>query len=221
MWITILSIVVAVNYASAVQLNIRAADNIQLSMLSRHDAISGIYIGIERLMSNPANGDADLQLAINHSTVTVEINRENLKTDLNSASLDELRDTFIEAGIEAEQATVLAARVADWRDRDHALRPYGSEDADYFDSGKFYGARDMPFGDLVELLQIADLDALTYTRLGKYFTVYPAYSSGRYTLTARARDAEGNQAFVTTAIVQIGNNPKAPYRIIKWQHHNG
>lgn len=221
MWIALLSMVVAVNYASAVQLNIRATDNIQQSMLARHDAISGIYIGIERLLSNPANGDTGLQLKINDNSVTVEISRESLKTNLNSASDDELHDAFVEAGIETELARLLAARVADWRDSDHSTRSNGREDADYFASGKPYGARDLPFGDLVELLQIANIDTRLYSRLGKYFTVYPAYASGRYTLTARVRNAEGNQAFVTSAVVQLGNNRRTPYRIIKWQHHNG
>jgi general secretion pathway protein K len=221
LWITILTIAVAVNYASAVQLNTRAADNIKTSTLARYDAISGIYVAIERLLSNPSSGDSSLQLEINGNTVSVEISRESLKTSLNSASADELDIAFIEAGVDSTLARSLAARVVDWRDGNHSAQALGMEDADYIGNGKPYGAKDRPITDLVELLLMADIDPRLFRNLADYVTVYPTFVGNRFTLTARTRDVHGNQSFVTSAIVQLGNQRKKPYRIIKWQHHHG
>ena len=221
LWITILTIVVAVNYASAVQLNTRTADNIKTSTLAKYDAISGIYLALDRLLSSPASADADYRIEFNGNTVDIAIRPEKTKTSLNEASVDELRDTFSEAGVDAALATTLAARVIDWRDRDHISQAYGMEDAGYFDSGKPYGAKDARIEDLVELLLMADIDARLFKSLAERVTIYSSMSPRLYTVTARVRDGEGRQAYVTQATVHISGQRKRPYRILKWQHHNG
>lgn len=221
LWITILTIVVAVNYASAVQLNTRTADNIKTSTLTKYDAISGIYLALDRLLSSPANTDADYRIELNGNTVSIAIRPESTKTSLNEASVDELRDTFSEAGVEAALATTLAARVIDWRDRDHSTRAYGMEDAEYFDSGKPYGARDARIEDLVELLLMADIEPRLFKTLAEHVTIYSSMSPRLYTLTARVRDRQGQQNYVTQATVQITGQRRKPFRILKWQHHNG
>jgi len=221
LWITILTIVVAVNYASAVQLNTRTADNIKTSTLAKYDAISGIYLALDRLLSSPANADVDYRIELNGNTVSIAIRPESTKTSLNEASVDALRETFSEAGVEAAMATTLAARVIDWRDRDHSTRAYGMEDAEYFDSGKPYGARDSRIEDLVELLLMADIDPQLFRSLAEHVTIYSSMSPRLYTVTAGVHDRQGKQSYVTQATVQITGQRRRPYRILKWQHHNG
>jgi len=221
LWITILTIVVAVNYASAVQLNTRTADNIKSLTLARYDAISGIYLALDRLLSNPANANEIVRLELNGNPVVVEISPESKKASLNEAGIDELRRSFADAGADPETGVMLAARVIDWRDRDQFPKDYGMEDAGYYSAGKPYGARDSRIEDLVELLLMADIDRELFRTLPDHVTIYSPRIPRLYTLTARAHDTQGKQSYVTRAIVQLTFQRRKPYRILKWQHHNG
>jgi general secretion pathway protein K len=221
LWITILSIVIAVNYASAVQLNTRTADNIKTSTLARYDAISGIYLALDRLLSNPASANQTFRLELNGNTVDVEVRPESRKISLNEVSIDKIRGTFIEAGADPEFARTLAARVIDWRDGDKSTQAYGMEDAGYYDSGKPYGAKDSRIEDLVELLLMADIDPQLFKTLADHVTVYSSRIPRLYTLTSRAHDVHGKPTYVTRAIVRVTYQRSRPYRILKWQHHNG
>ena len=221
LWITILTIVVAVNYASAVHVHTRTADNVKTSVMLKYDATSGIYLALDRLLSDPASANTRYRVAVNNNIVEIEVRPENLKTDLNSATEDEIRTTFVETSIDSTQASILAARVIDWRDRDHLPRPDGMEDADYFNSNRDYGAKDSRIEDLVELLLIADIDRNIFRRLADDFTVYGKSSGKIYTLSAWTSRASGEKSYVTTAIVQITRQRNQPYRILKWQHNHG
>lgn len=219
LWITILTIVVAVNYASAVQLNTRTADNIKTSTVLKYDAISGIYIAIDRLLSVPASANSVYKLEFNGHTIYVTAKPENLKTDINSAGADELRRTFIDAGVEAEMSRNLAARVIDWRDRDHSSRFGGMEDEDYLRNGKDYGAKDDYIGDLVELLLMADIEQNLFANFSDHFTVYGNRTRGIFTLTAWIGSPDRERIHVTKAVVRVVRQGKRPYQILKW-HHN-
>ncbi|MDH3450415.1 MAG: type II secretion system protein GspK [Gammaproteobacteria bacterium] len=222
LWITVLTIVVAVNYATSVGTSTRAADNIKMAALARYDAIAGVYVGIEHLLAKRAkrsNPDPNLQLAINGNSVEIEIRHEAQKTPINTAGSDELRLRLVEAGLDIGPARVLAARIVDWRDRDHEAQAWGMEDAGYFADGKPYGAKDMPIADLVELGLIMDIDHHVIERLSDHFTLSSLTAGSRYSVTARTRDAQGNQSHVTSAVVHLGTLHDRPYQIIKWRQN--
>ena len=219
LWITVLTIVVAVNYATSVGTSTRAADNIKMAALARYDAISGVYVGIEHLLANRANPDPNLQLEINGNSVEIEIRHEAQKTGINAAGSDELHLRLVEAGLDIGTARVLAARIVDWRDRDHDAQARGMEDAGYIADGKPYGAKDRPIADLVELGLIMDIDRHVIEKLSDYFTVSSRTAGSRYSVTARTRDAQGNQSHITRAVVHLGTRRNRPYQIIKWQQN--
>jgi general secretion pathway protein K len=219
LWITILTIVVAVNYATSVGTSTRAVDNIKMAALARYDAISGVYVGIQHLLANRANPAPNLQLAINGNIVEIEIQHEALKTGIDTAGSDELRLRLVEAGLDIGSARVLAARIVDWRDRDHDPQARGMEDAGYFAEGKPYGAKDMSIADLVELGLIMDIDRRVVEKLSDHFTLSSLTAGSRYSVIARARDAQGNASHVTSALVHLGTLRNRPYQIIKWRQN--
>ena len=221
LWITVLTIVVATNYASSVHLGTRSVDNIKTRTLARHDSVSGIYIGLERLLADPRNTVDGYRFELNGNTVEVGISAENGKTSLNEADDTQLRGAFAESGADSETAALLAARVLDWRDPDHSPRALGMEDADYQSSGKPYGAADGHIRDLVEVLLMADLDPALFRSIQDRLTVYSQRSSDIYSLTSRVSDAGGRQIYVTRVIVQLVNHPAKPYRVLKWRYQNG
>ena len=221
LWITMLTIVIATNYASAVHLNTRAVDNIKTATLLKYDSISGVYLALERLLAGGSSNNVKYAIAMNNNRVEIEIRPENMKTSLNEADARKLRATFIGAGINPDIAETLADRVIDWRDPDHSAQPNGMEDNGYFSNGKNYGAKDKSFEDLVELLLIADIDAALFRRLSEYFTIYGKGARKIYTLTSRASNPAGDKAYVVEAVVQLTRESSHPYRVLKWQYNPG
>ena len=221
LWIAILAITVGVSYASTVHISIRATDNIKTSMMLRYDAISGVYLALDQVLSNPLDQTARYRLQFNRSNIDVEISPEHLKSNLNTASAGELRDALAEAGFDSEQARMLSARIVDWRDPDHQRQPLGMEDADYIAANKGYGARDGRFTDLSELLLIADLERDDFTNLARYVTLYGSVASRVYSITATSSRDDNGGLYMTTAIVRVTRQPSTPYQVLKWHHHNG
>lgn len=220
LWVSILTIIIAINYASTVQLNTRAVDNIKLAMMLKYDSTSGIYIALDRLLSDPSTADSKYSLSVNNKTVDIEVRSENMKTNLNAADARQLRRSFLEAGVDPEMAEILSDRVIDWRDPDHEARQYGMEDDEYFNSGKDYGAKDRRFDDLAEILLIAELDANRFRLLSDYFTTYSKSAGKLYTLTATAKSVSGKQSYVINTTIQLTYQPVKPYRILKWQYNH-
>jgi general secretion pathway protein K len=216
LWITILTIVIASNYASDVNINTNVAENIKSATLLKHDSISGFYVALKRLLSANQSGTSQYQLQINSSRVNIDIRPENQKTDLNSANDRELTDAFKNAGVISEVAQMLADRVIDWRDGDSSKLLFGMEDRDYESLGKDYGAKDSRIEDLVEILLIADLDPDLFSQLSYHFTVYGKGVGKLFTLTSTAVDESGDKAYMISALIQLTYQTDRPYRIIKW-----
>lgn len=220
LWVTILTIVIAVNYASTVHLNTSAVDNIKLAMKLKYDSTSGIYIALDRLLSDPSTADSKYRILVNNKDVDIEVRSESRKTDLNSADDRQLRSRLIDAGFSSEKAKILADRIIDWRDPDHESRQYGMEDREYFGIGKDYGAKDGRFDDLAELLLITDIDQATFRLLPKYFTTYSKSAGKLFTLTSKIKNTDGEQSYTINMTVQITYHPEKPYRILKWQYNH-
>jgi len=221
LWISVLALVIAVNYASSVRLNLQAAGNMRTAMTMKYDATSGIYIALDRLLSEPPGVDSRYRLLVNDRHVDIEVQAEANKVDLNSASAGRLSRGFIDAGFAAEQALVLADRVIDWRDADHDRRANGMEDGDYFAAGRDYGARDGRIADLVELLLIAEMDNASFRRLSSYFTTYNPAAGKLYTLSSRVSSASGEESYQVDATVQLTYGSDRPYRVLKWHFNQG
>lgn len=221
LWITMLTMVIATNYASAVHLNTKAVDNIKTATLLKYDSISGVYLALERLLAGGPSNNMKYAISVNNNRVEIEIRPENMKTSLNEADARSLRATFLDAGINPEMAETLADRVIDWRDPDHSAQLNGMEDNGYFSNGKNYGAKDKGFEDLVELLLIADIDAVLFRRLSEYFTIYGKGAGKIFTLTSRASNPAGDKAYVVEAVVQLTYQSNHPYRVLKWQYNPG
>ena len=221
LWITILTIVIAGNYASAVHLNTKAVDNIKTAMMLKYDSISGVYMMLDRILSDTPVDNLKYQLSVNNNNVEIVVTPESMKTSLNTADSKQLADTLIAIGIDPEIAETLSDRIIDWRDPDHSTLAFGMEDKEYFSSGKIYGAKDKRFEDLVELMLIADIDEGMFRRISEYFTTYGRASGKLFTLTSRASNSAGDKSYVTRAVVQITYQSNKPYRILKWHYNQG
>ena len=153
---------------------------------SRHvfDAVTARYdaqAGLERAVFELRNSDpaqrwvADgrpYEFVFDKAKVSVEINDESGKVDLNVADETMLTSLFISVGVEMDRAAALADAIADWRDPDDLPRPNGAEVAEYKNAGLAYGPRNATFQTPSEVQQVLGMDYELYRKIEPAITIY-------------------------------------------------
>ncbi len=116
--------------------------------------------------------------------VSIEVQDESGKIDINAAGINTLTLMFKAVGVEQEEADKLAAAVIDWRDVDDLLTLNGAEDNDYESADLSYGAADAPFTTIGELQQVLGMNYELFAKLQNEITIYggmdrpnPAFAS--------------------------------------------
>ena len=203
LWISLLAITVGVSYASSVHLSTRSADNIKTSMLLKYDAISGVYLALDQLLARPVRETTRYRLEFNGSDLDIVVTPSNAHTNV----------------IDAATARLLAARIVDWRDRDHDTQPQGMEDEQYYAAGRGYGARDGRIEDLSELLLIADIERDAFIALSSRLSIYGGGIGQIYSISVTSSRGGQGPIFATRLIVQALG--RSSYHLLKWQHNHG
>lgn len=104
--------------------------------------------------------------------VTVRVESEAAKVDLNAADRTLLDGLARAVGIANGQADEIGDAIVDWRDEDKAKQPNGAEAQDYGSSDRDYGPADKPFRQLEELRYVLPVDNLAYARMLPHLTIY-------------------------------------------------
>jgi len=158
---------------------------------SRHvfDAVTARYdaeAGLERAVFELRNSDPALrwiadgrpyEFDFDQAHVTVEINDESGKIDLNVADPVVLTSLFISVGVELDKAAALADAIDDWRDTDDMPRPNGAEVAEYKQAGLGYGPRNAPFQTVSEVQQVLGMDYELFRKIEPAVTIYSGTGS--------------------------------------------
>ena len=169
-------------------LSLLAATVATLSMSSRREATdntpierlelladSTIRLTILKVIAAPRTRDGamslDSQFSVFDTSVTVNIELENGRIDLNTAADDLLFAFFMANGWSESEARILVARIADWKDPDDTTRTGGAELPEYLAASKKYGPRNAPFEAVEELRQVLGAETLKPGLLDS-FTVY-------------------------------------------------
>ncbi len=118
--------------------------------------------------------------------VSVSIQDEDGKIDLNTAADELLRGLFLSVGLDDDASAALVDAIADFRDGDDLHRLNGAEDRDYAGAGLPYGAKDAPFEAVEELQQVLGMTPAVYRRVAPALTVY----SGRRGIDPRVAPRE-------------------------------
>lgn len=106
-------------------------------------------------------------------TVTVRLEGEAGKVDLNAATPALIEALARTVGLPEELAGEIAAAVVDWRDEnDLRQAKAGAEDRDYDSADRGYGASDRPFRHVAELRYVLPVDGAAYALLAPHLTVY-------------------------------------------------
>jgi general secretion pathway protein K len=122
-------------------------------------------------------------MEFNGAQVEVRVTDERGKLDINAAGEEVLGNLFAANGLDDQQATYLAAAVADWIDQDEIERASGAEIATYEAAGLGIGPANRTFIMVEELLQVLGMSWDLYIRMAPGLTVYsgsnlpePAYA---------------------------------------------
>ncbi len=104
--------------------------------------------------------------------ISVEIQDESGKIDLNAVDGQVLQRFFASAGLDQDLAQQISDAVLDWRDADDLTQPMGAEDADYEREDYPYGAADAGFQTVGELQQVMGMDYELFRKLEPDLTIW-------------------------------------------------
>ena len=107
--------------------------------------------------------------------MTVSIQDEDGKFDLNDADDDTLSPLFESVGVDTKTATILADRIVEWRTEatsDDAHTLHGGTDADYAAAGLPWRPRHNDFQSVSEVQLVLGMTPALYERIRPALTVY-------------------------------------------------
>jgi len=105
-------------------------------------------------------------------SVTLTIQDESGKVDLNAAPRDVFVRLFQSAGSSPDAAATMADRILDWREANNLAHLNGSTDADYRASGSKFHPRHGPFQSVAELKMVLGMTPELFDQLQPALTVY-------------------------------------------------
>jgi general secretion pathway protein K len=119
----------------------------------------------------PADG-IPFTLAFAGGSVSVRVEDEAGKIDLNLNQGELLRRLFVEVGVEPLAAQGLVDKILDWREAGAGRRLNGAKAEDYRDAGFAYRPRAAPFESVAELQLVMGITPALFVRVAPSLTVY-------------------------------------------------
>lgn len=175
LWLIVLLTLLATT-VSAISLSHRkAAARYAESVENQEAADSAIRLTLLGIMGSSVRQRVPITLSSSMTllghTITVTIEKESGKIDLNTAPQALLLAAFAANGWQEADAKVMAARIVDWRDSDDTPVPFGAEEPDYRSAHRSYGPRNGSFESVDEVRQVIDGEKIS-PELMKAFTTY-------------------------------------------------
>jgi len=140
-------------------------------------ADAGITIAILRLLSADAAGRPPLDatpidLSFEGLAITVRIQDESGKLDLNAAPGPLLERLLVSVGLDPDTAQTETDRILDWREPGDLRRLNGAKPEDYSNAGLPYGPRLGPFPGTAELRLVLGITSELFANLSTAITIY-------------------------------------------------
>lgn len=168
---------IALSVLSTTREDLQLARNLVDSAKARQLAQSGISLAIMRLLDpaiaeRPRGDGAPLLLALPDGRLSLEIQDEGGKIDVNAAPVQLLAGLFRRAGLDDGAAQDLAAALADWRSPGRLGAPPSPRDDSYRRGGLAYLPPHKPLQSVEELRNLLGMTPELYRRIRPYLTVY-------------------------------------------------
>ncbi len=192
LWVITLLSVIAGNFAFSMRGEATIARNLVTTAQARALADAGIQKAWFELNKPPtdlqrwqANGVAH-RITLGDAALTITLQDETGKIDLNTASDALLQGLFKSVGLNEDSSLALVDAVVDWRDADKLRRLHGAEDGDYRVAGKSYVPTNSPFETVDELQRVLGMSPDLYRKLASALTVYSKQAGVNTAVAQRA-----------------------------------
>lgn len=177
LWVLVLLTLVVGVYAVLTRTESLQARFLIDTTAARYAAEAGLHLAVFELR-NPdeetrwvADG-RPYELRFGDAVLEIRVWDESGRVDLNRADEDLLVELFMSRGVEELEAVHLAAAIADWRDADDLVRPFGAEIDEYLAAGLPYGPANEPFGSVEELQQVIGMSWELFRDVEDLLTVH-------------------------------------------------
>ena len=203
-WVLLLLAVLLAGFAVIARTEALQARHLAESTRARYMAEVGISRAVWE-MRNPDPltrwvGDGrNYDFEFEGAKISVGIQDESGKLDLNAAGGEVLMRYFASLGLDSQSAQQIADAVLDWRDADDLTQPMGAEDADYEREDYPYGAADTGFVTVGELQQVMGMDYELFRRMEPDLTIWGGSDTPSAGSASRAGASSGWCASPTPA----------------------
>lgn len=180
LWACALLAVLLGGYAAVVHTEAVLARHQLAQTRAHYAAEAGLMRALRGLHDTRAKqrwiGDGRLYtMSYDGADVRIRAVDESGKVDLNSASPEVLQGLFRAAGVNPDEAQVLAMRVVEWRSPSAFDRNAG--DAGYVAGGRRYRPRHGPFASVEELQMVLGVSPTLYRTLAPHITLWSGQAS--------------------------------------------
>jgi general secretion pathway protein K len=182
-WTLSILVVIALAFSASVGLHLKVTRNAIDNGRAEAFADSGVALAVLDLLAwrarpteearFPRDGRSVRCSLDNNDWLRIVVEDEAGKVDLNAADERLIGAALLAAGVAADDAPSLAARIMDYRDSDSIRRPLGAEAEEYRDQGRA-GPKNMPFDVLEEVEQVLGAPVGLAEALRAFATVYTA-----------------------------------------------
>jgi general secretion pathway protein K len=157
------STILARNHRETTQLEEIADAAIRIAVLRLLSPVGGVH---------PLTDATPFRLVFEGYDVTVTVQDESGKVDLNQATPELLLRVLVGAGLGLDDAQGVADKILDWREAGAGKRLNGAKADDYRAAGFAYGPRTGPFTNIEELRLVMGVTYSLYERIAPSLTVY-------------------------------------------------
>jgi general secretion pathway protein K len=192
LWVITLLSVIAGNFA----FSMRGEAIIARNLVSSAQAQALADAGVQKAWFELSKPSTDLQrwqangvahpFTLAGADLTVTLQDESGKIDLNTASDSLLQGLFKSVGLSDESSVALVDAVLDWRDADKLKRLHGAEEDDYRSAGKSYTPTNNPFETVDELQLVLGMSPELYRKLAPALTIYSRQAGVNTAVAQRA-----------------------------------
>jgi len=177
----------------AYQLALAGIEQAKAELLNAKD-ITRMYVDANDVLILDPDADAPERKGdLGKGNFQYTITDENGKMNLNTATMDQLRNIFTNAGVKTEEIDTIVDSIFDWRDEDDLHMLNGAEEDYYQSLDRPYSCKDGPFDLPEELLLVKGVTPKIFygskandkeeaiDGVGKYFTVFGSGLVNRWT----------------------------------------
>lgn len=177
LWMLVLLTIMTFSYSKMTRSETKlSASSIQQAK-AKAIAEAGLWTAVNELLKQktertwPVDGTKQ-RIQFEDKTISVAIQDQNGKIDLNTGSQELLKQLVMNANLDVVDPLPIFHAILDWRDRNDLSQLHGAESKDYKAAGLDYTVKNGPFNHVSELQKVMGVTPEIYSALKPAITVH-------------------------------------------------